>query len=296
MNINLFDKDITLRDKYCMFFGNEGSDITEPYINLYVRFKGCNADCLFCEFKEIANHFNFKKYEEILAEIKRNSVELRKIQFTGGEPTLNYSRFKDVLKFTKEEYPNTYIGLNTNGLKLVQMFADSTVDYIDNIGLSKHHYNNKINDRILGFKSISNEEIGEVQSNHTRDGLLHFGCTLVKGGVDTNRKVINFLENANELNVFSAGFVSLLQVNEYCTDNFIDINILKLKKGFFNSKQFEYPEHCTCRNYLYTPKNFKGEHIKLYLKNTYKNQDTTNSLIFDGEYLRYGFGENNIIY
>ena len=47
MIINLFDKEIALRDKYCKFFGNEGSDITEPYINLYVRFKGCNADCLF---------------------------------------------------------------------------------------------------------------------------------------------------------------------------------------------------------------------------------------------------------
>ena len=99
-----------------------------------------------------------------------------------------------------------------------------------------------------------------------------------------------------KLNVYSAGFVSLLQVNQFCKDNFVDINILKLKNKFFNSKQFDDPGYCMCRNYLYTPKDFKGEHVKLYLKNSYKNQEITNSLIFDGEYLRYGFGKDNIIY
>jgi len=296
MNINLFNKDITLRDKYCKFFGNEGSDITEPYINLYVRFKGCNADCLFCEFKEVANHFNFRKYEEVLNEIRNKNIELRKIAFTGGEPTLNYNRFKDVLKHTRDVSPNTYISLNTNGLKLVDMFSDSTVDMLDNIALSKHHYIDELNNKLLGFKSISNKEISEIQSTHNRTELMHFSCNLVKGGIDTNDKVVQFLENANELNVFSVGFSSLMPVNDYCKENFVDINILELNDNFFNSKQFDDTGHCMCRNYLYTPKVFKDEHVQLYLKNTYKNQESTNSLIFDGENLRYGFGQDNIIY
>lgn len=296
MIINLFNKDITIRDKYCKFFGNEGSDISEPYINLYVRFKGCNADCLFCEFKEIATHFNFKKYEEIINEINSKGIELRKLSFTGGEPTLNYNRFKDVLKYTRETLPNTYVALNTNGLRLVDMFNDSTVDNLDNIALSKHHYIDKLNDKLLGFKSISNAEIGEIQSSHDRTELMHFSCNLIKDGIDTNKKVIKFLENANKLNVFSAGFSSLMPVNDFCKENFIDINILEFKKNFFNSKQFDDPGHCMCRNYLYTPKEFKGEHVKLYFKNTFRNQELTNSLIFDGENLRYGFGQDNIIY
>ena len=87
-----------------------------------------------------------------------------------------------------------------------------------------------------------------------------------------------------------------MPINNYCKENFIDIKTLNLTKKFFNSKQFDDPGHCTCSNYLYTPKNFNGEHVQLYLKNTFKNQEITNSLIFDGEYLRYGFGEDNIIY
>ena len=296
MIINLFDKEIALRDKYCKFFGNEGSDITEPYINLYVRFKGCNADCLFCEYKEIGNHFNFEKYKEVLNEVKSKNIELRKLSFTGGEPTLNYNRFKEVLKYTRDELPNTYVAVNTNGLHLVEMFEDSTVDNLDNIALSKHHFDDEINDKLLGFKSITNSEIAEIQSTHSRTELMHFSCNLVKDGIDTNEKVIEFLENANNLNVYSVGFSSLMPANQFCKDNFIDINILELEDGFFNSKQFDDTGHCMCRNYLYTPKDFKGEHVKLYLKNTFRNQEGTNSLIFDGENLRYGFGQDNIIY
>lgn len=296
MVINLFDKNITIRDKYCNFFGNEGSEISEPYINIFVRFKGCNADCLFCEYKEIGNNFNFDKYQEVIQEVKNKNIEIRRIAYTGGEPTLNYSRFKSVLNYTRNELPNTYISVNTNGINLKKIFEDDILNKLDNIALSRHHYNDKINDKILGFKSVTNEEIAEIQSTHTRHDLLHFSCNLIKGYIDTNRKVIKFLENANELNVFSAGFVSLIPANDYCKENFIDINKLELKKKFFNSKQFEEVGYCMCKNYLYTPKNFKEQHIKLYIKNNYKNQVIMNGLIFDGENLRYGFGEDNIIY
>lgn len=296
MKINLFNKEITLRDKYCSFFGNVGSDITEPYVNLYVRFKGCNATCLFCEYQEIANYFNFDKYKEVLKEIQNKNIELRKIAYTGGEPTLNYNRFKDVLSYTRNELPNNYISLNTNGINLVKMFNDNTVDDLDCIALSKHHYINERNDKILGFKSISNEEIFNFQSNYRNKELLQFSCNLIKDEIDTYDEVIKFLENANNLDIYNCGIVSLIPVNDYCKENYIDINIFDLNDNFYNSKQFEDVGHCMCKNYLYTPTNFKGEHVKIYLKNHYKNQDITNTLLFDGEHLRYGFGEDNIIY
>lgn len=295
MIIKLFDKEISIRDRYCSFFGTEGS-ISEPYVNLYVRFRGCNADCLFCEYKEVANHFNFEKYDIVINEILKNDIELRKVALTGGEPTLNFNRFKDVVLHTRKTSQNTYISVNTNGINLVKMFDDGIVDELDNIALSRHHHNDKLNNKILGFKSVSNGEIAELQSRHNRSDLLHFSCNLVKGFVDTKRKAINFLEKANDLNVFSVGFVSLMPANDYCKDNFVDINTLDFKKNFFNSKRFDDFGYCMCRNYLYTPKDFKGQHVQLYLKNTYKNQEHTNSLIFDGEYLRYGFGDNNIIF
>lgn len=295
MIIKLFDKEISIRDRYCSFFGTVGS-FSEPYVNLYVRFRGCNADCLFCEYKEIANHFNFEKYDKVINEILKNGVELRKVALTGGEPTLNFKRFKDVVLHTRHTSPNTYISVNTNGINLVKMFDDGIVDELDNIALSRHHHINKLNNKILGFKSVSNEEIAELQSRHNRTDLMHFSCNLVNGFVDSKRKAINFLEKANDLNVFSVGFVSLMSANDYCKDNFVNIDILDFKKNFFNSKRFDDFGYCTCRNYLYTPKEFKGQHVQLYLKNTFKNQEYTNNLIFDGEYLRYGFGEDNIIF
>lgn len=295
MIIKLFDKEISIRDKYCSFFGTEGS-ISEPYVNLYVRFKGCNAGCLFCEYKEVANVFNFNKFDKVLNEILNNGIELRKLALTGGEPTLNFNRFKDVVYHTRHLSQKTYISVNTNGINLIKMFDDGITEELDNIALSRHHHNDKFNNKILGFKSVSNNEIAELQSRHNRNDLMHFSCNLIKGYIDNKRKAINFLEKANELNVFSVGFVSLIPANEYCVDNLIDINTLDFKKNFFNSKRFDDFGYCTCRNYLYTPRNFKDQYVQLYLKNNFKNQVQTNTLLFDGEYLRYGFGENNIIY
>lgn len=246
MIIKLFDKEITIRDKYCNFFNNEGSQIEEPYINLYVRFKSCNANCLFCEFKEIANSFNITKYIQILEEFNKNNIPVRKLSFTGGEPTLNFNRFVDVITITKQTLPTTFIVLNTNGIYLTKLFNNDIINSIDNIALSKHHYIDKINNQILGFKSISSNHIKEFQQTNRRDKLLHFSCNLIKNFIDSDSKIIKFLEKTNKLDVSSVGFVSLLPVNAYCKENFIDFKDLNLNNKFFNSKQFTDVGFCEC--------------------------------------------------
>lgn len=298
MVVKLFGKEIILRDKYCQFFGKEGSDITSPYLNIYVKFKGCNADCLFCEYKSDAKPFNFKKYEDILDEIEKQNIELRKLALSGGEPTLNYKLFNEVLNYTRNRLPNNYISMNTNGVNLKRMFDEGVFDKLDDISLSRHHYDEVENNKTLAFDSISNEEIKAIQDVYPRRDLIQFSCNLIKGGIDTHDKAIEFLENATKLGINNVGFVDLMPINQYCKDNFVGNKTLGLhndEENFFNSKKFECVGYCKCANYLYTPKDFKGEFLKMYMKNTFNNQETTNTLTFDGENLRYGFG-GDIIY
>ncbi|MCD8377616.1 MAG: TatD family nuclease-associated radical SAM protein [Candidatus Gastranaerophilales bacterium] len=92
------------------------------YINLTNR---CTNDCIFClrndkddvcgqdmrlKTENITSHDvidQLKQYEDILP---------AGLTFCGyGEPTLKFQILKEVAKYVKEHYPETYIKINTNG-------------------------------------------------------------------------------------------------------------------------------------------------------------------------------------
>lgn len=47
--MELFDKEIKLKKYNCRYFDAEPTKVDIEKIALYVRFKGCNASCSFCE-------------------------------------------------------------------------------------------------------------------------------------------------------------------------------------------------------------------------------------------------------
>ena len=163
---------------------------------------------------------------------------------------------------------------------------------IDNISLSRHHYIDKRNNDILGFNSIKACKIKSW--NKQLPNLLHLSCNLIKGHIDDKEKVYTYLEKASELGITSVGFVSLMPINQYCKDNFVDFREMKLESNRFNlTRQYTYCDMCTCNNYFYIPENTK-KLIMVYTKNTYKPFDITTSLVFDGRNLKQGYG-NDII-
>src|SRR5574343_470240 len=90
--VEIFGREIPIRTHYCHLFGKENREVDEPYVNLYVRSKFCNAKCKFCTFADDANNYNESKFIEVLKEIS-SKIKIRKIAFTGGEPTLYWDKF-----------------------------------------------------------------------------------------------------------------------------------------------------------------------------------------------------------
>ena len=56
--MKIFGEEVRLRTHYCGLFSEAGKAVENPYVNLFVRFKGCNAKCLFCEYADTAKNFN----------------------------------------------------------------------------------------------------------------------------------------------------------------------------------------------------------------------------------------------
>ena len=291
--IELFGKEIPLRTHYCHLNGEEGSKVNEPYVNLYVRSKFCNSKCKFCTFAEDASHYNEIKYIEVLKEIK-SKIKIRKIAFTGGEPTLYWDKFKSAVSIAKEISPDSSITMNTDGFRIKQLFEDPISNIFDYIHISRHHYNDDVNNEIFQTKTPTYDELKWAQEKTINKNQIQLSCNLIKNYIDSKDEVYKFMEWTNSLEINNIGFVSLMPVNKWSMDNYIKFNINDLISDRFNvTKEWSYKESCQCTNYIYIPEDLRST-IRVYYKNTYRPFDINETIIFDGENVKLGF-EGEII-
>ena len=286
--VELFGREIPLRTHYCHIFGKENKEVDEPYVNLYVRSKFCNAKCQFCTFADDASNYNEQKYIDVLKEIT-SKIKIRKIAFTGGEPTLYWDKFKSAVAIAKEMVPDTNLSMNTDGFRLQQLMEDPISKWFSNIHISRHHFDDVLNNEIFGTKTPSSEELKWAQSMTDNKYQLQLSCNLVKGYIDEKEKMYQYLEWTNSLEINNVGFVSLMPVNKYSRDNYIGYNMHNLVSERFNvTKEWSYKESCECTNYIYIPEDLR-ETIRVYHKNTYRPFDINETIIFDGENVKLGF-------
>jgi molybdenum cofactor biosynthesis enzyme MoaA len=291
--INLFGRDVPIRTHYCSLFGETPNPVDEPALNLYVRTKFCNAKCKFCTFANTAEKFNETKYIEILKEMT-SKVKIKKIAFTGGEPTLYWDQFKSMVQIAKELSPESKLSMNTDGLRLKRLFEDPIHKLMSNIHISRHHYNDDINNQIFLTKTPTGDEIKEIQTGLDNPYLIQLSCNLIKGYIDSKDEVFKFLEWTNSVEVNNVGLVSLMPVNQYSRDNFIWFNVKDLiNEQFSVTKEWQYKNACHCTNYVYLPNDMR-QPIRVYHKNTFAPFDINETVVFDGENVKLGF-EGEII-
>lgn len=288
--LELYGKEIPLKTHFCSLNGKERHKIDYQYVSLYVKFRGCNARCEFCEFIDDAYDFDYEKYCEILEYVK-SKININRLNLTGGEPTLNYDKFIKVFNLTKERISGyTTFTINTNGINLDKLMTNYDIYDRCEISMSRHHYDDKKNDEIFKSKMIEVSDVKNIYSkikDNVRDKTFNFTCNLVKGYIDNEDDIYKYLEHADDVGIDIVGFVSLMPVNDFCADNFINFNKIKGDR-IIRTKQWKNEDSCVCNNYLYLTE--KGNVIRIYYKNTYKPDSTYPMLVFDGKNLRVGFG------
>jgi len=297
-SIELFGKNIPLKTHFCHLFERDAQEIQEPYVHLYIRTKFCNAKCQFCTYADDANKYDEKKLIEVLKEIT-SKIKITKVAVSGGEPTLYWDNFLSITNLAKEWAPKAELSMNTDGFRWRQLMEDPISKLYDRIQLSRHHYNDTLNDEIFRTKTPSSEEILDVIKNNARDQhQIQFRCNLIKGYIDNKEEVFNFLDWSNSVNVNDVGLVSLMPVNDYSKDNFIYFHIKDLiGDNFMITKSWKrYGGGCECFNYVYMPPEDQFRRpIRVYHKNTFKPSDIKETLVFDGKNVRLGF-DGEIIY
>lgn len=296
--VEIFGTQVRLKTHNCHLFGADATLVEEPYINLYVRTKFCNAKCKFCTYADDANKFNPDRYLEILKEIS-SKIKIRKLAISGGEPTLYWDNFEHIT-YTGLEYlaEGGQLSMNTDGFRWEKLVSDPIFKKFDYVQLSRHHYDDDINNKIFGAETPRSDQIKWAAQQQTHPHQIQFRCNLINGLIDSRDEVFKYLDWANDLEINDIGLVSLMPVNDYSKENFIFFHIAQLVgDNFFLTKKWErHGGGCECFNYVYTPPDEKFRRpIRVYHKNTFAPSELVETLVFDGYNLRTGF-DGPIIY
>lgn len=266
------------------------SNIDCNEIDLYiVMTRICNVNCPFCTYhqnKEISP-VDIDKVKETLDELSKICY-VRTIHFTGGEPTLKLDKIVEICEYAKKIFPSVITSVNTNGSFLSSLGG---LQCLDNIALSRHHYDDEKNREI--FKS-NLPPTSEAIASFPDRAKIHLSCNLIKGYIDNEQKLEDYLEFSSHIDVNDIGIVSLMDNCKYSIDNFVDFEKFDLSKiknlqkcrCYCNKDENNIPL-CKCENYLYLSKNMHL--ISMYHRYAIKHNDIASYLVYENNQLTQGF-------
>lgn len=214
----------------------------------------CNADCGFCVaqlryenkgqlYKRIKINDDveyLKRLEEILIKVRPLNPS---VSLTGGEPTKS-SKLIPILKLL-EKYNFRKRTITSNGSGLFDIVEGKPViqyliDYhITHLNISRAHYKENINKKIMKFKTNENytsNELIEKISNYLKGKSPHIrmSCLLLKNGINSieemkkymdyyiNKGIDNFI--FRELMDYDKNNMCNVEKMNYCRNNKIKLN------------------------------------------------------------------------
>ena len=294
MQMKLFDKYVEVKDISCGMNGNSGHPYSDTRINVYTCLTHiCNTNCSFCNYHYGDSvKFDFEKWKYCIDEIM-DKLGIFKASFTGGEPSLEFDNLVKCLEYLKSKDENIFTIINTNGSNLDKLIG---LDCLDNIALSRHSIDDIENQKLFNSTVVPKLEVIKAFPEKEK---LHLSCNIVKGYVDSDEKIKEYLEKCSEIGVRDVGFVSLMPINEYAKEHSIDFSDIKFEfnNRFIVNQYFDRIKDnkcvCKCRNYMYLGQN--GQVVTAYSRYYVDNTCSDGAVVFMDNNLRQGFTGEIII-
>lgn len=294
MEVTLFEKNIYIKDVGCKY-GSLSANHIPPSINLFVKVtNGCNARCAFCSnagCSGINAEFDYDKLWRIVDELRANKILVNRVNITGGEPATVPDVVNRILEQASvKQYDNIHLHLNTNGV-LPASQALMRHPRWNSISMSLHHYDREKLSDIYGI-TISKTSLAFENIDLER---INASCNLIRGYIDNSTEVEKMLQFAISLGLPRLGFVALMKVNDYSREHYVDFDEIDFETipHLYFTESRNRGTNCKCSNYLY---NHNGRILEVYMRNYANPNYCESSLMFDGQYLRQGFYDDNIIY
>lgn len=288
----IFDHVIKVKDSTCSRDGKKPQKL-KPYVNLYVKLgNACQAECKFCEYhgKDTLKFDEYKLYYAI-TRIQKAGLRIAKINFTGGEPSIYASKLIETVQKIREIQRDIFVTVNTNGYKIEKIQNNYADGYFDCISISRHHHDDSKNHEIFGVSNVAGR--ADIKSIDNKRNI-HLRCNLIKGYIDSAESIKKYLDVMSSDGVYDFGFVSLMQINDFCKENFVDYSKIDIESipnvRLATSNRLE--DFCSCKNYLYYNKHGI---VSFYARFNGDSSRCESTLVYDIDKLTDGFGGKVII-
>lgn len=280
---------IYFKKKCCINKYGESPEIENNQIALYVVLtRKCNVNCKFCEYHNGISEIDVQKFEDTLSWLL-SFCNITTVHFTGGEPTLELDKLKQLCKIIKKQSKLIETSVNTNGTRIKEL---EHIKDLDNIALSRHAVDDEENIEIFRSNLVPTaDDIRDFKDKHK----IHLSCNLIKGYVDSEEKILQYLEFASTLGINDVGIVSLMSINDFCNKHFVDFSKLGIKETeqlvktrcFKNINDETGEICCKCENYLYRASN--KNLISMYHRYAIQNNQIADYLVYEDNILKQGF-------
>lgn len=210
--LNIFGSQYDVYDTSCCSNSNKRT--------LYIEVNNiCNAKCSFgCSrhLTQPVNQIDIKSIFDVIDELTTKHA-IDKIAITGGEPTLlnNFSELLSIIEIFKPIL--SHVSLTTNATTLfknIELLNNSCIDYLN---ISRHHYDDLINNSIFGVHTLSSYELKScIKSINAK---MRFNCTLdasnKRYGLHSSSDLITYIKYAANIGINNILFRQNYNTTQY---------------------------------------------------------------------------------
>lgn len=296
--IEIFGQKVDIRNNNCTRCG-EIPTRTPMKLNLYIKLTDmCNAKCEMCSNRgnEKTSKLDLEKLKMVIKYLDNRNL-INRIGITGGEPMLNMSKLNDLLNIIFDVKKDSMVTINTNGFNIKNILYLDSIDKVNGIHISRHHYDDEINNDFFGISTATNSDIEYMMNKLDNKKLLRLNCLLMKNYINNIKEVSNYLETAANLGIFRVGFVSLMKVNDFSKENFINFNDIfrDLPSNYCKTDKLNDLNICECENGVYLSNN--GDIVEYYARMTKElNCEYARQFVYTSDNkLTVGFNKKSLI-
>ena len=173
--------------------------INSPNFSIVVP-GGCNGKCDFCFWKKtnLCNNYIGKLTETL----NNLPSQFHQISLTGGEPTIS-PYLKPILESINKNV-FTRVVMTTNGAMLLKTIP-IIEGKVDHINISRHHFEDRLNDKIFNSKMINKTQLKHVITELNKVGIdVTLSAVLNENLSNTSeiKEYLNFAKNIGASQVF----------------------------------------------------------------------------------------------
>ncbi len=230
----------------------------------------CAGKCPFCIATNTSerNSLDIDKLEKALEALHKEDC-VRGISVSGGEPFTDIEMLNAIIDLVYGIWgTGLEFSINTNGYRLSELHKIHSLQYFDCLHISRHHYDDKINESLFGIKVPGAEEIREIFASVPYKDVFVFNCMLMKDYIGTEEEVHRYLDFAIEEGAWKASFITGTPINDFVKNQAVDYNKVFRRDdpSMLYTRGYTDFDFCSCQDGVYASKD--GRLMRFYGRST----------------------------